>query len=127
MRPFVKIRHCLTTLLSCYAAFLTVDAAAHVQHSIDVAEYEIVCESFVMSLKLEKVALSEQHADQLIVPGIKLGLDKESMFTNNFWEQHEPWLHAFALLNRQQVSHSTAYVVQPLEPAVGLLQGDDTT
>lgn len=126
MRRFVKIEHCLTTLLRCYAVFLSAEAVAHVQQYIDVAEYEIACESFVMSLKLEKMALSGQHADQLINLGIELGLDKDSMFTNNFWQQHEPWSHAFALLNHQPVSHSAAYFVQPLKPVVGLLQGNDT-
>lgn len=124
IKPLTEAEHYLKVLLSCYAGLLSAEAVAHVQHYIDVAEYEIACESFVMSLKLEKVALSSQHADQLTDLGIALGLDKDSMFTGDFWEQHEPWLHAFSFLNRQQASHSAAYFDPALKP-LARLQGND--
>ncbi len=120
VKSLIKAEHCLTALLGCYAAFLTVEAVAHVQHYINVAEYEMACESFVMSLKLEKVALSVQHARQLINLGIELELCKESVFTGDFWEQHEPWLDALVLLNRQQATHSAAYFDPALKPLARL-------
>lgn len=127
IKPLTEAEHYLKVLLSCYAGLLSAEAVAHVQHYIDVAEYEIACESFVMSLKLEKVALSGQHADQLTDLGIALGLDKDSMFTGDFWEQHEPWLHAFSLLNRQQASHSAAYFDPALKPVARPQHNDNGT
>lgn len=116
MSPLVKAEQLLGEILGCYAAFLDAESVAHVRHNIDVAEYEMACESLVMSLKLEKVPLSGRHAGQLIGLGLELGLDKDSVYCADFWQQHEPWLEAFRLLNRPQASHAAAYFTTALPP-----------
>lgn len=62
------------------------EAAATVAQYMAVAELEMACESFVLSLVEESVAISEDTWQELMLICKALDLDKTSVFKADFWE-----------------------------------------
>ena len=62
------------------------EAAANVVQYMAVAELEMACESFVLSLAEESVAISEDTWEELMLICKALDLDKASVFKADFWE-----------------------------------------
>jgi hypothetical protein len=64
----------------------------HVEHYLGVAEIEMAYESLVLSLMGEQVVLDRRLANELLLLGVALGLDQESVFQGDFWEKAAPYL-----------------------------------
>lgn len=73
-------------IFSRYVSALTGEAFDNVRHYIDVAELEMAYEAFVLSVIEEGVMLSESEINELLELGKVLGLDRDSVFREDFWE-----------------------------------------
>jgi len=69
-----------------YAALLSEGSRAHVRHFVEVAEIEMACESFVLSLLEEGIRLSVDVKRELLDLALDLQLDRESVFRSDFWQ-----------------------------------------
>ena len=75
-----------------YAVQLSKEGRENVQHFIAVAEVEMACESFVLSVLEEQVQLSDDAKKELLELALALQLDKESVFRADFWQVAGPRL-----------------------------------
>ncbi len=73
-------------ILDCYAAHLSSEGRKSAEHFFEVAELEMSCESFVLSVIEDKVLLSYGHKKDLMALVKCLQLDKESVFRGDFWK-----------------------------------------
>jgi hypothetical protein len=69
-----------------YGRQLSDEARHNVEHYIEVAEIEMACESFVLSVIEEQVRLSPEAKKELLQIILALGLDKESTLRADFWQ-----------------------------------------
>ena len=70
-----------------YERQLSDEARQNVEHYVGVAEIEMACESFVLSVIEEQIRLSPEARKELLQLSVALGLDKESIFRADFWQK----------------------------------------
>ena len=75
-----------------YAAQLSEESRKSVRHYIDVAEVEMACESLVLAMLDEGVAMTSDSKSELLSIALDLRLDKESVFHSDFWQLAHPFL-----------------------------------
>lgn len=81
-------------ILGRYAVQLSKESKESVQHFIEVAEIEMACESFILSLLEEKIQLPVEVKRNLRDLALGLQLDKESVFRADFWKIVDPFLRS---------------------------------
>lgn len=69
-----------------YAARLGSEGRENVEHFFEVAELEMACESFVLSLIEYKVKISDKDKRDLMFLSQSLHLEKNSVFRADFWQ-----------------------------------------
>ncbi|ANH66794.1 hypothetical protein [Mitsuaria sp. 7] len=69
-----------------YAAQLSEESQTNICHFLEVAEIEMACESFVLSLLEEEIQLSVDVKRELLDLALGLQLDRESVFRSDFWQ-----------------------------------------
>ena len=74
------------------AAQLSKEGRENVEHFIEVAEVEMACESFILSVAEERIQLPGDAKKELLDLAIALHLDKQSVFRADFWQMAGPML-----------------------------------
>lgn len=83
---YKRYEHRFGNIFDRYMRDISDEARKTVAHYIDVAEIEMACESFVLSVYEENIRLSLEAKDELLQIILSLGLDKESVFRADFWQ-----------------------------------------
>lgn len=78
--------------ISPFALKLSAEARQSVEHYIEVAEIEMACESFILSVLEERIALPSDAKRELLELCLSLRLDKGSVFRVDFWQIAYPLL-----------------------------------
>lgn len=68
-----------------YSQEISSEGRESTEHYLNVAEIEMACESFVLSLMEDEVALSIEDKSVLLSLVKNFNLDKESVFRADFW------------------------------------------
>lgn len=82
----------LLSAVSPFAMKLSTEARQSVEHYIEVAEIEMACESFILSVLDERIELPSDTKRELQELCLGLRLDKESVFRVDFWQVAYPFL-----------------------------------
>ena len=75
-----------------FASKLSVEARQSFEHYVAVAEIEMACESFILSVLEEQIELPADAKKELLELCLMLRLDKESVFRADFWQVAYPLL-----------------------------------
>lgn len=89
---YIKTSQRFSDIFGRYEKLLSADSKEHVEHLIDNAELEMACESFILSVIDEDVALGSRDRQDLLDLCLVLGLDRESVFRADFWSVAHPLL-----------------------------------
>lgn len=74
-----------------YTGHLDEETRAYVKHYVDHSELEMAYELFGLGL-MSKIATPPHEAKELLEMGCALGLDKETVYEDDFWETWEHFL-----------------------------------